>query len=998
MKRLIIFILLFVSVFGFSQTEDGTLRLIDWKTVVKNVVLVNDSTYIFDADPIDLNDKGAMEREIGNYFVDFVGNRYKIIDSTLTTITVLDEYRKNVAPQSDQLGRVYQSVGEGEMEYVGGVDLTVIDELSKWKVQAADNQLWWELINGRSPFVGVVKEPTIDKNIDGTLTIHDDGIYIFNDQTDGKGKSIKIENIADTTLTITDKAVSYIYVNYNGGNPTYTYTFDNAIFLNNFTYQPVDRVIKDGTELFTEKYGDYAVLLANKHIIKDVILNSFQRQSGLLLSTTGTRISNISAGSAWFSINRITLDANISGSVGSLYEYYLTSGVWNYQSVTSYDASYYSDGTNRQPLSNNKYVAKYFFRDVGSDNEAYYFHGNQYNTLAEARAELMPTPPSLVVSHSIYVGKIVIQKGALDGVAFPRVWEGQVQSATSTSHTDLTASSLAWTASGHTGNNNTIAVFNNEGVASTIIDSSAFWNNHLRQDKDTSITNEIQTLSTNGTAGNISISPGNTITLNVNDADYSPTNELQNLTYQRYSDKGIMNISSGNSDTIPIVDDTYAGLMTPEQKAKLDSTVSNSNPLFYVEGDLQTNIIYGYLYNWYAATDAREIANTGWHVSTTTELTILRDYLGGQDIAGGHMKETGTTYWLSPNTGATNSSKFNGRGAGRRVAANGIFNYINSAFSIISSNTISGFATGSILVYNHEKFSVANIFVLPQEGMSVRLIKDSTTLSHGETGTYTGNDGKIYRTICIGTQEWLADNLAETKYRNGDSIPEVTDNTTWAGLTTGARCSYNNDEANALTIVNGTSPIYQGDSTNFTTPEILSDSLDNYWSKEEILPQDTANWNEAYSHVALDKDTSITNELITSVTYDNDTLTITEAGTEHKVEIAASSGCNQTVQTLSGSTDTLNVANGVNGYLDISGNTTIRIEPTANCNTGNITVLCEAAADSITFTSSYTLKVSPYLDLSNGKIPVTNGADAIDVYSYWFDGTRLVINGTKGYE
>jgi hypothetical protein len=37
----------------------------------------------------------------------------------------------------------------------------------------------------------------------------------------------------------------------------------------------------------------------------------------------------------------------------------------------------------------------------------------------------------------------------------------------------------------------------------------------------------------------------------------------------------------------------------------------------------------------------------------------------------------------------------------------------------------------------------------------------------------------------------------ETKYRDGSLIPEVTDNATWYGLTTGARCSYNNVEANA---------------------------------------------------------------------------------------------------------------------------------------------------------------------------------------------------------
>jgi len=78
-------------------------------------------------------------------------------------------------------------------------------------------------------------------------------------------------------------------------------------------------------------------------------------------------------------------------------------------------------------------------------------------------------------------------------------------------------------------------------------------------------------------------------------------------------------------------------------------------------------------------------------------------------------------------------------------------------------------------------------------GLALRPLKDSTTLTHGQTGIYTGNDGKVYRTICIGTQEWLACNLAETKYRNLDDIPEVTDNDDWVALTTGALCAYDND-------------------------------------------------------------------------------------------------------------------------------------------------------------------------------------------------------------
>ena len=72
------------------------------------------------------------------------------------------------------------------------------------------------------------------------------------------------------------------------------------------------------------------------------------------------------------------------------------------------------------------------------------------------------------------------------------------------------------------------------------------------------------------------------------------------------------------------------------------------------------------------------------------------------------------------------------------------------------------------------------------------------SLTHGQTATYTGNDGKIYRTICIGTQEWVADNLVETKYRDDTDIPIVTENATWAALATGAMCYYNNDVTNAI--------------------------------------------------------------------------------------------------------------------------------------------------------------------------------------------------------
>lgn len=62
---------------------------------------------------------------------------------------------------------------------------------------------------------------------------------------------------------------------------------------------------------------------------------------------------------------------------------------------------------------------------------------------------------------------------------------------------------------------------------------------------------------------------------------------------------------------------------------------------------------------------------------------------------------------------------------------------------------------------------------------------------------YSGNlidiDGNGYRTVRIGDQEWMAENLRVTHYRNGEIIPNVIDEITWASLSTGAYCYYNND-------------------------------------------------------------------------------------------------------------------------------------------------------------------------------------------------------------
>jgi uncharacterized protein (TIGR02145 family) len=67
------------------------------------------------------------------------------------------------------------------------------------------------------------------------------------------------------------------------------------------------------------------------------------------------------------------------------------------------------------------------------------------------------------------------------------------------------------------------------------------------------------------------------------------------------------------------------------------------------------------------------------------------------------------------------------------------------------------------------------------------------------TGSATDYNGNSYKPVTLGTQTWFAENLKTTTYNDGTTIPNVTDGTAWAALTTGAQCDYDNTPANTTT-------------------------------------------------------------------------------------------------------------------------------------------------------------------------------------------------------
>jgi uncharacterized protein (TIGR02145 family) len=234
---------------------------------------------------------------------------------------------------------------------------------------------------------------------------------------------------------------------------------------------------------------------------------------------------------------------------------------------------------------------------------------------------------------------------------------------------------------------------------------------------------------------------------------------------------------------------------------------------------------YGYLYNWLAIFGSGAEINGGredggivnklqpggapntWVVPSDVDWTTFTTYLGGESVAGGKLKTictnpftTNNGLWLSPNILATNEVNWVGVPGGNRNN-DGPFSLIGIEGYWWSSTE---FNTSSAWNRNM-RYNSSNVFnnnFSKRNGFSIRLVRLATSaeqlLPDGTTSNdnpllphYVGNS-RTYITVKIGTQVWTAQNLIDEQYNDGSLIPEITDNTAWSNLTTGARCSYNN--------------------------------------------------------------------------------------------------------------------------------------------------------------------------------------------------------------
>jgi len=87
------------------------------------------------------------------------------------------------------------------------------------------------------------------------------------------------------------------------------------------------------------------------------------------------------------------------------------------------------------------------------------------------------------------------------------------------------------------------------------------------------------------------------------------------------------------------------------------TNLTSSAYCWYNNNGVTYRNIYGALYNWYAVNTGK-LCPVGWRVPGDSEWSMLTALAGGESVAGGKLKETGTTHWNSPNTGASDDFGF----------------------------------------------------------------------------------------------------------------------------------------------------------------------------------------------------------------------------------------------------------------------------------------------------------------------------------------------------
>lgn len=163
------------------------------------------------------------------------------------------------------------------------------------------------------------------------------------------------------------------------------------------------------------------------------------------------------------------------------------------------------------------------------------------------------------------------------------------------------------------------------------------------------------------------------------------------------------------------------GTSIPNVTANTEWSILTTPGYCWYNNDVANKNLYGGLYNWYAVSTGK-LCPISWHVPSDAEWTTLINFLGGETVAGGKMKEVGLSHWNDPNIGATNSSGFTGLSGGVRGNF-GTFYYLGGD-GYWWNSTESSISNARSIVLHFYDSNASRYSDLKWIGFSVRCIKD----------------------------------------------------------------------------------------------------------------------------------------------------------------------------------------------------------------------------------------------------------------------------------
>lgn len=223
------------------------------------------------------------------------------------------------------------------------------------------------------------------------------------------------------------------------------------------------------------------------------------------------------------------------------------------------------------------------------------------------------------------------------------------------------------------------------------------------------------------------------------DTDDNPNSRKSGISFNDALTYGSLTDQEGNEyKTIQIGDQTWMAenlrttkyndgsaitLVTDIESLKTLSTGAYINVNNKTEND--SILLFGRLYNFYAVNTGK-LAPTGWHVATYADWNKLMTFAGGENIAGGKLKEAGTKHWKAENS-ASNETGFTAIPAGYAtpIEWTGMKNFESvrmGAYFWQKDNYLSQTAVTLYVWYNSTKLSRST--GMKFQGLSVRCVKD----------------------------------------------------------------------------------------------------------------------------------------------------------------------------------------------------------------------------------------------------------------------------------